>query len=348
MTPKISIIIPAYDIASYIERTVESVLNQTYSDFELIIVNDGSKDNTGDVLNSLKKRDPRIRVIHKENGGVTSARLCGIKAAQGEWIGFVDGDDIIEPDMYEQLLNNAIQYDADISHCGYQMVVGRRIDMYYGTEKFIQQTHDDGVVDLLEGKFIEPGLVIKLYKAELFKHINEWNVDLTIKNTEDLLMNFYLFHESRQSVYMDKCLYHYIVRNGSATSAKPSRQKLTGPLKVLNIIEGELKDEKTTAKYKMSAESLEKSLSIIRSRIASQLINLATISTGSEKKEELKAVKKEALAEIRRKSLHYLFGDFSVMTKTKLLWVAIFPASYKWVHHLYGEITGVNHKYEVK
>ena len=260
----------------------------------------------------------------------------------------MDGDDIIEPDMNEQLLKNAIEHDADISHCGYQMVLGNRIDKYYGTEKLIQESHDDGVVDLLEGKFIEPGLVIKIYKAELFKHINEWNLDPSIKNSEDLLMNFYLFRESRQSVYMDKCLYHYIVRNGSATSAKPSRQKLTGPLKVLNIIEGELMDEDNTVKYKMSTQSLKKSLTIIRSRIASQLINLATISIGSENKAELKAVKKEALAEIRRKILRYLFGDFSVITKIKLLWVAIFPTSYKWVHHIYGEITGVSHKYEVK
>jgi glycosyltransferase involved in cell wall biosynthesis len=348
MTPKISIIIPAYNIAPFIERTVESILKQTYADFELIIVNDGSKDDTGAVLDKLKERDPRIKVIHKENGGVTSARLCGINAAQGEWIGFVDGDDIIEPDMYEQLLNNAIEYDADISHCGYQMVLGNRIDKYYGTEKIIWQSHDEGIVDLLEGKFIEPGLVIKLYKAELFKHINEWNLDPSIKNTEDLLMNFYLFRESRQSVYMDKCLYHYIVRNGSATSAKPSRQKLTGPLKVLKIIEGELRNENRTVEHKMSTESLKSCLSIICSRIVSQLINLATISIGSENKVELNAVRKEALVEIRRKSLSCLVDDFSMMTKAKLFWVAICPASYKWVHHVYGEITGVSHKYEVK
>ena len=131
----VSIIIPAYNIENYIEKTLDSVLDQTYDSLEIIVVNDGSKDNTAAIIDSYAQKDNRIKVIHKENGGVTSARLAGIAAATGDYIGFVDGDDYIEPNMFELLVNNAINYNADISHCGYQMVFPNRTDYYYSTGK---------------------------------------------------------------------------------------------------------------------------------------------------------------------------------------------------------------------
>ena len=137
MDNKISIIVPAYNIETYLARTLDSILAQTYPNIEVIVVNDGSKDGTGAVLDRFATQDPRIRAIHKENGGVTSARLRGLAEATGEWIGFVDGDDLIEPDMYARLLENALKYDADISHCGYRMVFPSRVDYYYNTGKLL-------------------------------------------------------------------------------------------------------------------------------------------------------------------------------------------------------------------
>ena len=119
---KISIIVPAYNIAAWLPRCLDSILGQTYQNLEVIVVDDGSTDHTGDILERYAAMDARIRPLRKANGGVTSARLEGIRYADGEWIGFVDGDDEIEPDMYERLMGNALKYSADISHCGYQMV----------------------------------------------------------------------------------------------------------------------------------------------------------------------------------------------------------------------------------
>ena len=115
MDNKISIIIPAYNIEQYIGATLDSVLAQSYSNLEVIVVDDGSRDGTGNVIDRYAQKDHRIIAIHKENGGVTSARLRGVAEASGEWIGFVDGDDYIEPQMYERLLENALKYNADIS-----------------------------------------------------------------------------------------------------------------------------------------------------------------------------------------------------------------------------------------
>ena len=116
MEQKISIIIPAYNIENYLGKTLDSVLAQTYQNIEVIVVNDGSKDGTGKVVDDYAAHDSRVIAVHKENGGVTSARLRGIAAASGDWIGFVDGDDYIEPDMYERLMRNAREYNVEISH----------------------------------------------------------------------------------------------------------------------------------------------------------------------------------------------------------------------------------------
>lgn len=134
MSEKISVVVPVFNIEKYVERCAYSILNQTYANLEIIMVDDGSTDGSGKIIDQIAASDSRIKVIHKENGGVTSARMAGIKSATGEWIGFVDGDDEVEPDMFRHLLQNAIIYQADISHCGYQMVFpDGRIDYYYNT-----------------------------------------------------------------------------------------------------------------------------------------------------------------------------------------------------------------------
>ena len=121
MADRISVIVPVYNVAEDLPRCLDSIFAQTHPDIEIVAVNDGSPDNSGEILACYAANNPNIRVIHKENGGVTSARLRGIQEASGEWIGFIDGDDEIEPDMYERLMDNARKFSADISHCGYQM-----------------------------------------------------------------------------------------------------------------------------------------------------------------------------------------------------------------------------------
>lgn len=118
----ISVIIPVYNVEEYLERCVNSVLKQTYNDLEIILVDDGSTDNSGKICDELKNKDDRIIVIHKENQGLSASRNIGIEKATGEYITFVDSDDYILEDMYETLYKNLIRNDADISMCKYQYV----------------------------------------------------------------------------------------------------------------------------------------------------------------------------------------------------------------------------------
>ncbi len=332
---KISIIVPCYNIETYIGTTVKSICAQTYNNLEIILVDDGSKDRTLDVLRQLQKEDSRIRVIHKENGGVTSARICGIEQAAGEWIGFVDGDDYIEPEMFGHLLNNALQYHADISHCGYQMVFPGRVDLYYGTGHLIQQDKRTGLRDLLEGSMIEPGLGNKLFRRRLFNGLlRKTQIDTSIKINEDLLMNFYLFRESDKSVFEDICFYHYMVRKGSAATSKVNPNKLLDPLKVTRILINE------------TAEISELH-NICLKRLTRQLIGLATMRYGADRS-LIYPCSKMARRELRRMLPQILSGCFCTR-KDKLfaLWAAIWPASYKEIHTVYARITGIDKKYEV-
>lgn len=236
----ISIIVPVYNVDSYIANCLDSILNQTYKKIEIIAVDDGSQDQSGLILDNYENKYPsKIRVIHTENRGVTNARLAGVEAANGVWIGFVDGDDEIEPDMYERLINNALKYDADISHCGYQTIVngGERIHYFYNTGTIRRQDRLTALRDLLQGTIIEPGLWNKLYKRSLFEYcLIDNSVDRSIRFFEDLLMNFFLFSDSSSSVYEDFCPYHYMVRNTSVTRNQFRSYKVLDPIKVEKTI----------------------------------------------------------------------------------------------------------------
>ena len=335
MEALISVIIPAYNIEEYLPKTLDSVLAQTYWNLQIIVVNDGSQDGTGSLIDQYAQRDERIVAIHKENGGVTSARLRGIAEAKGQYIGFVDGDDYVEPQMYSRLMENILAYGADISHCGYQMVFpSGRVDYYYNTDEVVVEKDHQGCADLLDGVFVEPGLVNKLYSKELFEGLTDW-IDPTIRINEDLLMNFYLFRKAQLAVFEDVCPYHYVLRPGSAATSAISEHKLKDPLKVMHLLYHETLDHPHWN-------------SIVERRLMYQLVNSATISTGKQK-ELIKPFRKEARKELCQRLWKALKGN-ACGTKLKMmvLWVAIWPWSYYTVHRIYAKLTGVDKKYAVE
>ncbi|WP_165056674.1 MULTISPECIES: glycosyltransferase [unclassified Adlercreutzia] len=125
---KVSVVVPIYKVELYLRKCIESLLAQTLKDVELVLVDDGSPDRSGDIAESYAQRDPRVKVVHRENGGLGPARNTGIEAATGEYIGFVDSDDWVDADMYERLYRAAANDDADVCYSGLQLVrdSGRR------------------------------------------------------------------------------------------------------------------------------------------------------------------------------------------------------------------------------
>lgn len=128
--PKISVIVPVYNVENYLRGCLDSIINQSFKDLEIICVNDGSTDNSGTILQEYADKDSRIKIINKENGGLSSARNVGIMAATGDFLGFVDSDDWIDLDFYEKLYNAAVKYDADIA-CANLLRVYKHKSTYY-------------------------------------------------------------------------------------------------------------------------------------------------------------------------------------------------------------------------
>lgn len=333
---KISIIIPVYNVENELANCIESILNQTHNNIELIIVDDGSKDNSASIIDEYVQKDNRIVALHKNNEGVFKARLDGVAVSKGDYIGFVDGDDFVEEKMFETLLCNAVTYNADISHCGYQMVFpDGHIVSYYGTGKKITQNHEQGIADLIRGDFVEPGLCNKLYKKELFNALLKYNFDFTIKNMEDLLMNYFLFKQAEVSIYEDLCFYHYVLRRNSAATSMLNEHKLKDPLKVIKTIYNDSVDTHTInilAEERMINEMIR--IALVDKAYISDIIIPFRTEIRKELRHNLKRIVRE--------------DGLLKSTKIKAVWAALSPSSYRLVHNVYLKITGLDKKYSLE
>ena len=169
----ISIIVPIYNIDNYVSKCIESILSQTHSNIEVILIDDGSTDKSSNICDYYSKKDARIVAIHKKNGGLSSARNTGLDIAKGKYIGFVDGDDYIEPNMYEELLNNIHEHQSDIAICNYNDIKNnKKYTNYFDNE--LEKTPIEGKnkFDILYKNY---NFVIcswnKLYKKEIFNNL---------------------------------------------------------------------------------------------------------------------------------------------------------------------------------
>ncbi len=220
-SPEISIIIPVYNSEKYLRACLDSVLDQTFTDFELILVDDGSPDRCGGICDEYADKDERVRVCHIENSGSSAARNYGIDRARGKYLGFIDSDDYIDKDMYRVLYDNLKKEDADLSMCGlYDVYGGEIINM---VEKPIYRTMDaeETILTVMEAKLTSVTPVNKLYKKELFKGIR---YPVGEDSGEDASIIVELLLRCKKTVMTTEQKYYYIHREGSITTRdfKPS------------------------------------------------------------------------------------------------------------------------------
>ncbi|WNB92467.1 glycosyltransferase [Bacillus sp. NEB1478] len=214
MSPVISIVVPIYNVESYLANCINSILSQTYSDFELILVNDGSPDNCGGICEYYKRKDKRVKIIHKENGGVSSARNKGIEISRGEYIAFVDPDDSIEPNMYEVLLENALDLNADIVVCPIKTInvetnTYSTSSIWKNTNSVIdkKEIEDYIIPSILKNKtFSIVSSVNKLYRKSLF---DSFKFEEHKHHSEDARLNFKFLTITNRLVFVEQPLYNY-------------------------------------------------------------------------------------------------------------------------------------------
>ncbi|MBP1613151.1 MAG: putative glycosyltransferase [Bacteroidetes bacterium] len=213
--PLISIIIPVYNIEDYLRKCLISIIEQTYRNLEIIIINDGSTDNTPIICDEFATHDNRIKVIHQKNNGLSYSRNVGLDNAHGVYIGFVDGDDWIEKDMYETLYNLIIQYKADISICTHFSEFSDTTEIDSNNDGIIQELNrDEAIICLLQDTKIRNYLWEKLSKRELFNDIRF----PTGKIFEDMAVQHKVFHNAQKVVLSSIPKYHYRIRRGSVTN----------------------------------------------------------------------------------------------------------------------------------
>ncbi len=212
----VSIIVPIYNIAPYIERCVDSVLSQTYDNWELILVDDGSIDGSSVVCDEQAKKDERIKVIHQINSGAAAARKQGVSVSSGEWIMFVDGDDTITKDALEHLLSfDNGNYDiigAVWTRIESQRTFVRKVDV-----KGILSV-EDYICALLLNQTVA-GPIAKLIRKDLFTYI-DWETPKFVIQNEDLLMLIHLSCQAKQIYMSEYSIYNYICRSSSASQSQ--------------------------------------------------------------------------------------------------------------------------------
>ena len=226
LEPVISVIVSIYNVQDYVEKSVHSICNQTYKNLEIILVDDGATDNSGKICDKLAAKDSRIKVIHKPNGGLSSARNEGVKFATGDYIAFVDGDDWIDEDMYEGMISAMLKHDADIAICNYKEIC----------KKGVRDTSTDEIT-VFEGReilkvFIEEDATYqiqnaawnKLYKRSLMGELRFPEGKLF----EDIVYTTKLLARSKRAVYTNKAYYNYIFdRSDSIMNSKKVERLLT-------------------------------------------------------------------------------------------------------------------------
>jgi len=218
----------------YMGKCISSIVNQTYSNLEIILIDDGSTDNTGKICDEWQERDKRIKVIHKENEGSSYARKTGVENATADYLTFVDADDWIDINMYSDMISALLSTGSDIAQCGYYRVYedGRIIPNSEESRGFKVMGRKEGVSLILEDKDWQSFMCNKIFKKHLFDNI------VFPKNIcyEDVFIMHVLFHNASQSVYLNYAYYFYYQRHGSFSNADTIQKDLNNKLHWASVI----------------------------------------------------------------------------------------------------------------
>lgn len=309
--PLISVIIPVYNAGKYFNHCIQSIIEQSYKNLEIIIVDDGSNDGTSLLCDEFEKKDNRIKVIHKDNGGAASARNTGLDNASGKYIGFIDADDYLDSDAYEIMLSELIENDADAVRCGIERVADDGTTEDWGTGNYDIRTVDNKQLlkDIGEGFGILPvSPCNKIFKKDCIGNIR-FNTDF--KFAEDTLFNFMVAKNISKMVYHDVNRYHYSFNTNSITNNDISENNFDEH-RVMDVIFSLADDE--TLPYCIKGDVL-KSLRTIKQIILSNKYT-----------ERFSTIRKRIIS--NRRDI-FTLPIYSRLTKLRVLLLWIAPSIYK-------------------
>lgn len=224
----LSVIVPCYNGEKYIKKCLNSIIKQTFSNLEIIIIDDGSTDNTFSICKNIAQQDARIQIFHQDNKGLPATRKIGVNISKGAYVTFVDADDWIHPQMYEIMMQGIIQENADIAQCGVCnafMQPDKHILLKHKycdkiSNKYQVYNKKDGTLKILDDKEWHSYMWNKIYKKDILKNIN---FPIGRFLDEDLSVMHQIFHQANSSIYFSSEFYYYL--QGSVTQIKDNKNK---------------------------------------------------------------------------------------------------------------------------
>jgi glycosyltransferase involved in cell wall biosynthesis len=266
-SPLISIIIPVYNTEKYLAKCLENVINQTYKNIEIVVVNDGSSDNSIKIINEFREKDTRFILIEQSNHGISNARNSGIKASKGEYIVFIDSDDWVDLEMCEQLVNAINEHEVDIVFCSYlrEFRNGFNKPRYILDKERIFDKNESTdlrlrLFGLFEKDLKDPShadtlgtIYSKLYRTNIIKDNNLEFIDLNlIGSAEDVIFNISYFKYVSSAYYIHQCLYHYRKINETSTTTNYRPQLFEQWQSLFRIINSKIESEQLNDNYKIA------------------------------------------------------------------------------------------------
>lgn len=320
---KISIIIPVYNVEKYLKRCIDSVINQTYKDIEVILIDDGSTDDSAQICDDYCKKDNRIQVIHKENGGLSSARNVGIEKSTGKYIMFLDSDDWLELETCDIVYKTAQNYNADIIMWPYvreingkskKKVIFKEECIVFDKTTAKKQLHRR-MIGLLGEELATPQnadaivtACVKLYKSNIIKDNKINFVDTKLIGTEDALFNLYVFGHVKKVIYINKYFYHYRRDNIVSLTTKYKQELYKQWSNLFNIMSNYIVDNNLDNSYTQA----------LNNRISLSIIGLG-LNELSNSESHLKKIKK----------IKNIINDKAYRKASKTLTLKYFPFYWK-------------------
>ncbi len=302
----VSVIVPIYCVEKYLDKCVESIVNQTYKNLEIILVDDGSPDNCPIMCDVWAEKDSRIKVIHKENGGVSSARNAALAIASGEYIGFVDGDDYIEPNMFETLLREHIANCCQLTVCG---IFFNGNSICFSDKEIINSaTATERLFDYKKYQSFNGWSCNKLFNSEIIHH-NTLTFDESIAYCEDVLFVYQYIKYIDKVLLLNVPLYYYVYREDACT-VKKNYKNDTDVLELIDYFLGDTMNSK---------------------QVRLQIINWAVRSwITASRNYIIEKQEKEAYIQSRKRIQRHIFSIVSsdyhtIKTKTACIIIAFCP-----------------------
>ena len=338
----VSVIVPIYNAENYLEESVNSILKQTYDNLQIVLVNDGSTDNSWELCKKLENCDPRITAVTQKNGGVSVARNKGLELAIGVWIMFVDPDDILDKNIVSTLLNETSDnVDIVISSCYGFDNNGEKRAHFFAEDRIFDEDKMDLYLQLLEDAYGQTGEVFtaigvpwgKLYRRSFLEKHN-LKFDPKLRRMQDNIFNMYAFYYANKIKYVDRPFYYYRLENINSFGKrnKKNYEKIFKP-----VIEARFNGLKKLNLYsdpKIFQSYINEATSMIVGIINSKILNNENLCTESIKN----VIKEDTFKEIFSKKGNKLIKSRKNRIKIRLIKLGIYPTIYKSMRKLKNEV----------